>query len=1090
MTDHDFPSGPKPPASIAARLKQRFGADVDPEIELVKEPEARGDRSTSSRSAPASTVLDRLGERGSMATRYKLRGEIARGGMGAILEVFDEDLRRRLAMKVILDRESGAAGADSASVDPSTLARFLEEAQVTGQLDHPGIVPVHELGLDAEGRVYFTMRLVHGRDLEAIFTDVAREKDGWTVPRALGVLLKACEAMAYAHDRGVVHRDLKPANVMVGRFGEVYVMDWGLARVRGHVDRHAARPRPESSTPHDGGAPGIETDRHASSSDRRDDALHTRDGDVVGTPSYMAPEQARGERDAIDERTDVYAVGAMLYRLLTGLAPYTSRTERVGGAAILKRVVAGPPPTIEELAPDTPAELAAICAKAMERDRERRYANVLALSEDLRAFLEGRVVRAFETGAVAEARKWVRRNRPLAAAMGAAVCALVLGLGASLVFAEEARDNAALAGRRLVTSEENARLAAANAEEAARQARIAREANEFLNDDLFAAIAPENKGVDVTVREVLDEASKRLDGRFASEPAIESALRMTLGTSYSKLGRHEEAREHYERALALRKAAEGLDSEDAMDSALGLAGALSELDRRAEAIALYRSTLGIARERIGPEHRATATAAGDLGIVLMHAGEYDEARELMLEALRVDEARLGREHQDTLAVENNLALLDGKQGRYADAIARLRSVHERRSVGLGERHPDTLEAANNLASALADAGELAESEALARESLEELTDVLGVDHPRVATAKGNLGLFLFRLGRAGEAEGLFEEALDATREHFGDDHPLTLTARHNRASAITDPARIEEQLAEHETVLAARRRVLGEEHIDTLESMDAVAGALRSLGRYTEAEKLFRELLPRKEQVLGADHPVTIITRENLAGVLFEAGNPAGSEPIVRAVLESRRRVLGVDQMDTARTEFNLALVLKAEKKNDEALEFALLAAEHSRKALGSVHPQTVQCLRTLGDLRMKSGANADALAAYREALDAHGKLGPENELTGYLLHQIAYVLQDAKDFAAALPVIEEAVALRERVVGPDAVGTRASLFVHARVLLRLERYAEAETKALDYLERTQRTGPAGSDDEKRGREQLVELYTNWGKLDEAAKWR
>src|SRR5262245_47103511 len=198
--------------------------------------------------APFSDVLERLLRRSSAFTRYEIESEVARGGMGAILRVRDVDLRRVLAMKVVLNRGDVAdASPEATRARTRLLGRFLDEAQVTGQLDHPGIVPVHELGLDREGRVYFTMRLVAGRDLEKIFELVRAGQEGWSTTRAVGALLKVCEAVAYAHSKGVVHRDLKPANVMVGRFGEVYVMDWGLARVLDGGEARDVRPKVDES---------------------------------------------------------------------------------------------------------------------------------------------------------------------------------------------------------------------------------------------------------------------------------------------------------------------------------------------------------------------------------------------------------------------------------------------------------------------------------------------------------------------------------------------------------------------------------------------------------------------------------------------------------------------------------------------------------------------------------------------------------------------------------------------------------------------------------------------------------------------------
>ncbi len=209
MKEHSEPPppGPDSPQSFAARLKQKYGAGVDPEVSLDA---AAGDAEERTPSGASSELLRRLSDHSLKESRYTLEGEVARGGMGAILRVWDGDLRRHLAMKVILGRgDSPQSRSDGGTpqVEPTQLARFLEEAQVTGQLDHPGIVPVHELGLDSEGRVYFTMKLVKGRDLKHVFDLVFESKEGWNETRALSVILRACEAMAYAHKRGVIHRD-------------------------------------------------------------------------------------------------------------------------------------------------------------------------------------------------------------------------------------------------------------------------------------------------------------------------------------------------------------------------------------------------------------------------------------------------------------------------------------------------------------------------------------------------------------------------------------------------------------------------------------------------------------------------------------------------------------------------------------------------------------------------------------------------------------------------------------------------------------------------------------------------------------------
>ncbi|MDP6934719.1 MAG: protein kinase, partial [Myxococcota bacterium] len=244
--------------------------------------------------------------------KYVDLGTIGTGGMGEVRRVRDRTLKRVMAMKVIrpalLHR-------------PEVLARFIEEAQATAQLQHPGILPVHELGQLADGRIFFTMKEIKGRTLGQVLQDVhaASAADrwmpgpgGWTFRRMVDAFHKVCEAVAYAHERGVVHRDLKPDNVMLGDHGEVMVVDWGLAKVRGRPDRVAEA----------GELDPVVTDRS------QDASKATRMGAVAGTPAYMPPEQAQGAIDQIDARSDVYALGAILYELLSGRAPYAGASWR------------------------------------------------------------------------------------------------------------------------------------------------------------------------------------------------------------------------------------------------------------------------------------------------------------------------------------------------------------------------------------------------------------------------------------------------------------------------------------------------------------------------------------------------------------------------------------------------------------------------------------------------------------------------------------------------------------------------------------------------------------------------------------------
>ena len=471
-----------PAASFSARLREHYGDSVDPGISIAGGKAVGG-------SAPPTpgSLRDRLTLQTPETSRYEVRRELARGGMGAILEVWDRELRRTLAMKVVLGSRPGPDATESVAAGAERrLSRFLEEAQITGQLDHPGIVPVHDIGLDEEARVYFTMQLVDGMDLRKVIEQARARREDWSTRRVVSLLVRVCEAMAYAHSKGVVHRDLKPANIMVGAFGEVYVMDWGLARVLQGREGISVPPEMESgSVDEPAPRPRVETDR-SDSATPDGSGLKTLDGDIVGTPSYMSPEQARGRLEEVGPGSDVYAVGAILYHLLAGQAPYEPLGEKVPAHVILDAVRQGPPWALSELDPEVDGELAAICEKAMARARGDRYPSMMRLALDLRNWVEGRGVGAYTSGTLYSFRKWVGRNRALFAALTAIPVLLTLTTAAFILLqqtnlsrlederekTQEALDQADASRREALDS------AREKAEEAARAAKAASDARD------------------------------------------------------------------------------------------------------------------------------------------------------------------------------------------------------------------------------------------------------------------------------------------------------------------------------------------------------------------------------------------------------------------------------------------------------------------------------------------------------------------------------------------------------------------------------------------------------------------------------------
>jgi serine/threonine-protein kinase len=297
-------------------------------------------------------------------TRLVDEGELAHGGFSTIHRAYDPRLLRHVAIKV-LDPELALERAE-------TVTRLLEEAQITGQLDHPNIVPVYDLGGDTEGRPSFSMKLVHGRTLRhAIDSRKIEERTARELEDLVTVVVRVCDAISFAHGRGVVHRDLKPENIMTGSHGQVYVMDWGCARI---LPRRGG----------DGEDAWVTIPRDANS-----DALDAP-GMIIGTAAYMPPEQAWGRIDEIDERSDVYALGGILYHILTGVPPHRGETMIASLLVAQLGIVESPHDTVGAAAADSlPPGLCAIAMKALEEDPARRHASVDALRQELEQFLRG-----------------------------------------------------------------------------------------------------------------------------------------------------------------------------------------------------------------------------------------------------------------------------------------------------------------------------------------------------------------------------------------------------------------------------------------------------------------------------------------------------------------------------------------------------------------------------------------------------------------------------------------------------------------------------------------------------------------------------
>ncbi|MFO0876053.1 MAG: serine/threonine-protein kinase [Gemmataceae bacterium] len=448
--------------------------------------------------------------------RYRPLREHARGGLGAVFLALDEELQRQVALKQIQPQLAH---------EPQCRSRFVREARVTALLEHPGVVPVHGLGSDADGQLFYAMRFIQGESYEQAIRQFhaadATPRDPGERSLALRGLLtrfvSVCQTLAYAHARGVIHRDLKPGNIMLGEYGETLVVDWGLAGLRADVAPAAG----ESPTP-------VQLPD--------DDLTRTRLGSALGTPAFMPPEQARGEFDRVGAASDIFALGATLYMVLTGKPPYR-------GSEALAQAREGRVPPPRQLRPDVPRALEAICLKALDPLPGERYGNARLLGEDVERWLADEPVSAYPDPPTVRLRRWARRHRTLVASSGLLVLLTTLGLALGLWFVrqEQARTSAAL-----VESEKNFALARRAVDESLDVAR-----NDRLLDrpDMLSV---RRKLLEKALGFYEEFAARRPDSAGVQAGQAETFFR--LGSIYLALGQRDRSDAILAKALRLDEA--------------------------------------------------------------------------------------------------------------------------------------------------------------------------------------------------------------------------------------------------------------------------------------------------------------------------------------------------------------------------------------------------------------------------------------------------------------------------------------------------------------------------------------------------------
>ncbi len=1014
--------------------------------------------------------------------RYQVLERIASGGMGAVYRCRDDDLNRDLALKILL-----AGHRDRPELD----RRFLEEAQICGQLQHPGIVPIHEMGRSDDGRPFFVMKLVKGRTLSKLLQERSDPTDG--LPQFLKIYEQICQAVAYAHSKGVIHRDLKPLNVMVGAFGEVQVMDWGLAKVLGRRDEGPTDAGLQAST--------VRTVRTEDGGDA------TGHGSFLGSPPYCPPEQARGDVASLDERADVFALGSILAAILTGEPAYTGRSSqelltkaitadladvrlRLDRSGAEPELIAIATRCLAPIAADRPRDAGAVAslvsahlAGVQERLRLAEIARVEATAraehEQKARILHEAIAHEAQARAVQE-----RRARRLTAALAASILlAGAIGGGSFLAFrldrqaklaesdrilgealtrAESARDEA----RRAPPGDANAWPRAIRAAESARDALAGRPARPELASRIAQVVADAQRAeADRRLADRLDEARLRgaalKDNHFDTEamlrdyaaafreaslspgerPASEIIARLAGSAEAARIAGALDDWIKYPAAEPIRDdlvaVAEGIDP---------ASNALRRAIRSADRATLVGLTTGNAALRLSPAGAESAAWA------LMQMGLAEEAIGVL------SRARSRQPGDFWLNQDLGMALAEASPPRLEEAARYLTAAAALR--------PESPGVHLNLGILLSDTGHEAEAEGPFREAIRL--------EPKYAEPHFNLGYVLLKTGRVSDAEAEFREAIrlepKLARAHCNLGNLLSETGRVSDAEAeFREAIRLEPKLARAHwnlgVLLSETGRVSDAEasYRETIRVDPRLANAHYNLGvllsrsgRVSDAEAEFREAI-RLEPKLARAH-------SNLGALLSETGRLSDAEA-------SYRETIRLDPKDATAHSSLGVLLMRSGRLSD---------AEASYREAIRVDPRLANAHYNLGVLLSRSGRVSDAEAEYREVIrldpeyaEAHCNLGRLLRRQGRF-RQALEELRTGHELGSARPGwtypsgewVQECaslMALEERLPallrGEDSPKDNAERLTLGQVCYSTKRYAASARLRGEAMERDPRLG-------------------------------
>ncbi|MCA8977497.1 MAG: serine/threonine protein kinase [Planctomycetes bacterium] len=906
---------------------------------------------------------------------YEQFEAIAEGGMGEVYRAQQlRPVRRTVAIKVI------KKGMESEAV----LRRFEAEQQALALMNHPYVAKVHDAGRDDAGRPFLVMEFVSGVPINEFC-----ERERLSLDDRLQLFCKICHAVEHAHRRGVLHRDLKPSNILVERVGDEVlpkVIDFGIAKA-------LQGPLGEQS-------------------------IHTVDGSMLGTPEYMSPEQVLGAVSQIDTRTDVYALGVILYELVTGELPFPSERLREAGIYEFGRMVreeVPPKPSrrthsgagqgvaashTAQWARRLTGDLDWIVMQAIDKEPDRRYDSPRALAVDVENFLLHRPVSAGPPTATYRLRKFVRRYRFQVASTALVLASVLVGGGVAAWLAVQ---NAALAS-------EKGEVAAREAEERRKAVALAEEKSQLLEQQ--TALVADLETVSSFQAGLLSELDQ--GGLAASIRA----------------GVLEEARNVYAASRFEDSAARMAQLEDLLAGVQFPNLALKTLQDN-----LFDPALATLDKDFADRPQVRARLLHAIGWAQEGVGLLDQAEQPLRQSLAIWREQLGDEHIETLRAWNHLGLLLTAKAEHEEAEVTFRTVSELRGKVLGADHPDTLQSLHDLANLLKDLGRLEEAQTLCERVLRDRRRVLGDDDVETVRTQANLAFILIAREDFAAARPLLEDIVGRSRAVFGDSHPDVMLMDSQYGTLLGKLG--ERQEAERYLRQAAEgaRSLLGNDHYYTLAFANNHASLLQDLGRFDEAQRVLVEAAAGARRVFGARHPNTLIVTFNLANVLRRLGRHEEAAPHYRAAHEGAVGLYGPDSPQALQMLNGLALNSHQNGDLDEAERAYLEVLERARTAFGPTHPRVLQVMNALGGLCEMRGQYEEAVVRYREVLAIREAAGNDDEDVLTVVHNLGSALGQAGQGDEAEAMLRRAVTGRERLLGKAHPDTGSSYYALATML-------------------------------------------------------